>query len=169
MQLSLSRGGLGLRRLELHCSAAYLASVIKTNNSDPLDEFSRQAVSIYNSLVPQASSLSDNSLLESGSSQKKLPAGIENHQFDQLWATSTPANRARLLSVSSRHTVPDFLLACGDSIQGTQSLHGAGRVTFQVALKWWLGMDTSPQQCCTRPSWASCSNLQRGRGCSGTA
>eukprot|EP00731_Ephydatia_muelleri_P000766 Em0001g766a len=64
VQLSLSRGGLGLRRLELHCSAAYLASVIKTSNSDPLDEFSRQAVSIYNSLVPQASSLSDNSLLE---------------------------------------------------------------------------------------------------------
>ena len=49
----------------MHCSAAYLASVIKTSNSDPLDEFSRQAVSIYNSLVPQASSLSDNSLLES--------------------------------------------------------------------------------------------------------
>ena len=32
-----------------------------------------------NSLVPQASSLSDNSFLESGSSQKKLSAGIENH------------------------------------------------------------------------------------------
>ena len=94
MQLSLSRGGLGLGRLELHCSAAYLASVIKTSNSNPLDEFSTQAVSIYNSLVPQASSLSDNSLLESGSSQKKLSAGIENHQFDQLCATSTPANRA---------------------------------------------------------------------------
>ena len=44
VQLSLSRGGQGLRRLELHCSAAYLASVIKTSNSDPLDEFSRQAV-----------------------------------------------------------------------------------------------------------------------------
>ena len=69
-RVSLSRGGLGLRRLELHSSAAYLASVIKTSNSDPPDEFSRQAVSIYNSLVPQASSLSDNSLLESGSSQK---------------------------------------------------------------------------------------------------
>ena len=88
VQLSLSRGGLGLRRLELHYSAAYLASVIKTSNSDPLDELSRQAVSIYNSLVPQASSLSDNSFLESESSQKKLSAGIENHQFDQSCATS---------------------------------------------------------------------------------
>ncbi|KAL5470899.1 hypothetical protein EMCRGX_G028953 [Ephydatia muelleri] len=103
VQLSLSRGGLGLRRLKLHCSAAYLASVIKTSSSDPPDEFSRQAVSIYNSLVPQTSSLSDNSLLEAGSSQKELSAGIENHQFDQSCATSTPANCARLLSASSRH------------------------------------------------------------------
>ena len=143
VQLSLSRGGLGLRRLELHCSAAYLASVIKTSNSDPLDEFSRQAVSIYNRLVPQASSLSDNSLLESGSSQKKLSAGIENHQFDQLCATSTPANRARLLSVSSRHT-PSWL-----AVIPSRGLNLCMEPEeFQVAVKWWLGMDTSPQQRC---------------------
>ena len=36
VQLSLSRGGLGLRRLELLCSAAYLASVIKAGCSGPL-------------------------------------------------------------------------------------------------------------------------------------
>ena len=33
VQLSLSRGGLGLRRLALHCSAAYLASIIKARFS----------------------------------------------------------------------------------------------------------------------------------------
>ena len=143
VQLSLSRGGLGLRRLELHYSAAYLASVIKTSNSDPLDEFSRQAVSIYNSLVPQASSLLDNSLLESGSSQKKLSAGIENHQFDQLCATSTPANRARLLSASSRHA-PSWL-----AVIPSRGLNLCMELEeFQVAVKWWLGMDTSPQQRC---------------------
>ena len=143
VQLSLSRGGLGLRRLELHCSATYWASVIKTSKSDPLDEFSRQAVSIYNSLVPQASSLSDNSLLESGSSQKKLSAGIENHQFDQLCATSTPANCARLLSVSSRHA-PSWL-----AVIPSRGLNLCMEPEeFQVAVKWWLGMDTSPQQRC---------------------
>ena len=143
VQLSLSRGGLGLRRLELHCSAAYLASVIKTSNSDPLDEFSRQAVSIYNSLVPQASSLSDNSLSESGSSQKKLSAGIENHQFDQLCATSTPANRARLLSASSRHASSWLAVIPSRGLNLCMEPE-----EFQVALKWWLGMDTSPQQRC---------------------
>ena len=56
VQLSLSRGGLGLRKLELHCSATYLASIIKAGCSEPLDEFTLQAVTIYNSLVPHASS-----------------------------------------------------------------------------------------------------------------
>ena len=51
--------------------------VIKTSNSDPLDEFSRQAVSNLQQFGSRASSLSDNSLLESGSSKKKLSAGIE--------------------------------------------------------------------------------------------
>ena len=143
VQLSLGRGGLGLRRLELHCSAAYLASVIKTSNSDPLDEFSRQAVSIYNCLVPQASSLSDNSLLESGSSQKKLSAGIENHQFDHLCATSTRANRARLLSASSRHASSCLVVIPSRGLNLCMEPE-----EFQVALKWWLGMDTSPQQRC---------------------
>ena len=38
VQLSLSRGGLGLCRLALHCSAAYLASVNKAGCSAPPDE-----------------------------------------------------------------------------------------------------------------------------------
>ena len=64
VQLSLSRGGLGLRRLALHCSAAYLASVNKAGCSAPLNEFTLQAVTLLNSLVPPASSISEQSLLE---------------------------------------------------------------------------------------------------------
>ena len=72
VQLSLSRGGLGLRRLALHCSAAYLASVNKAGCSAPLDEFTLQAVTLFNRLVPPASSISVESLLEPCSSQKRL-------------------------------------------------------------------------------------------------
>ena len=39
VQLSLSRGGLGLCRLALHGSAAYLASIIQTGCSNSFDEF----------------------------------------------------------------------------------------------------------------------------------
>ena len=72
VQLSLSRGGLGLHRLALHCSAAYLASVNKAGCSAPLDEFTLQAVTLFNSLVPPSSSISEESLLEPCLSQKEL-------------------------------------------------------------------------------------------------
>ena len=103
VQLSLSRGGLGLRRLALHCSAAYLASANKAGCSAPLDEFTLQAVALFNSLVPPASSISEESLLEPCLSQKDLSSKIDDHQFDQLLLISTPANRARLLSAASCH------------------------------------------------------------------
>ena len=103
VQLSLSRGGLGLHRLALHCSAAYLASVNKAGYSAPLDEFTLQAVTLFNSLVRPASSISEESLLESCLSQKDLSSRIDDHQFDQLYLISTLANRARLLSVASCH------------------------------------------------------------------
>ena len=72
VQLSLSRGGLGLCRLALHCSAAYLASVNKAGCSAPLDEFTLQAVTLFNSLVPPASSIFEESLLEPCSKSKRL-------------------------------------------------------------------------------------------------
>ena len=101
VQLSLSRGSLGLRRLALHCSAAYLASVNKAGCSAPLDEFTLQAVAFFDSLVPPASSISEESLLEPCLSQNDL--SIDDHLFDQLLLISTPANHACLLSAASCH------------------------------------------------------------------
>ena len=143
VQLSLSRGGLGLRRLALHCSAAYLASVNKGGCSGTLDEFTLQAVTLFNSLVPPASSISEESLLEPCLSQKDLSSRIDDHQFDQLCLTSTPANRAHLLSVTSYHAFS--WLAVIPSRGLNLSLD---QDKFKVALKWWLGMDTLSQLHC---------------------
>ena len=71
VQLSLSRDGLGIRKLSLHCSAAYLASIIKAGCADPHGGFTLQAITTSNSLVPPASSVSVESLLDSGLSQKQ--------------------------------------------------------------------------------------------------
>ena len=101
VQLSLSRGGLGLHRLALHCLAAYLSSIIKAGCADPLDEFTLQAVTDKNSLFPPASSVSGESLLDSGLCKKNVSTRIDEHQFDQLCFISSPANRALLLMVSS--------------------------------------------------------------------
>ena len=143
VQLSLSRGGLGLQRLALHCSAAYLASVNKADCSAPLDEFTLQAVTLFNSLVPPSSSISEESLLEPCLSQKDLPSRINDHQFDNLCLTSTPANHAHLLSVASCHASSwlAVILSRGFNLSLDSD-------EFQVALKWWLGMDTSSQLCC---------------------
>ncbi|KAL5470688.1 hypothetical protein EMCRGX_G028693 [Ephydatia muelleri] len=101
VQLSLSRGGLGLRRLALHCSAAYLPSMIKAGCADPLNECKLLLYTIPWFLL--ASSVAVESLLDSGLSQKNLSTRIDDHQFDQLCLISSPANRACLLSVSSLH------------------------------------------------------------------
>ena len=69
---------------------------------------------------------------------------IDEHQFDQLYLTSSPANRARLLLVSSHHASSwlDVIPSKGLNL----SLEPE---EFHAALKWWLGIDTSPQVHCS--------------------
>ena len=142
-QLSLSRGGLGLRKLALHCSAAFLASVKKAGCTTPPDEFTAHTVAIFNSLVPPAYSISMESLQTSTVRQKDLSARIEDHQFDQLFLAATPANRARQLSVASCHASSWLSVIPARGL----NLH-MDPAEFQVALKWWLGIDTSPHLRC---------------------
>eukprot|EP00731_Ephydatia_muelleri_P016859 Em0009g1283a len=142
-QLSLSWGDLGLRKLALHCSAAFLASVNKAGCTTPPDEFTAHTIAIFNSLVPPAYSISMESLQTSTVRQKDLSARIEDHQFDQLFLAATPANHARLLSVASCHASSWFSVIPARGL----NLH-MDPAEFQVALKWWLGVDTSPHLRC---------------------
>ena len=87
--------------------------------------------------------ISGDLLLHSSCSQKDLSARLENHQFDQLLFQSSPANRARLLSVSSRHAAAWLSVIPSVGL----NLH-LEPDEFQIALKWWLGMDTSLGSCC---------------------
>ena len=75
--------------------------------------------------------------------QKDLSARIEDHQFDQLFLAATPANRARLLSVASCHASSWLSVIPARGL----NLH-MDPAEFQVALKWWLGVDTSPHLRC---------------------
>ena len=138
-----NRGGLGLRKLALHCSAAFLASVNKAGCTTPPDEFTARTVAIFNSLVPIAHSISMESLQTSTVHQKDLSARIEDHQFDQLFLAATTANRACLLSVASCHASSWLSVIPARGL----NLH-MDPAEFQVALKWWLGVDTSPHLRC---------------------
>eukprot|EP00731_Ephydatia_muelleri_P015149 Em0008g869a len=96
-QLSLSRGGLGLRSLSSHCVAAYLASI----SSSGCDK--------WNLLVEPI----------------------------ELF------NGARLLSISSRHAASWLTVVPSPGL----NLHLEPN-EFQIAVKWWLGMDVSFGSCC---------------------
>ena len=77
--------------------------------------------------------ISGDLLLHSSYRQKDLSARLENHQFDQLLFQSSPANRARLLSVSSHHAAAWLSVIPSVGL----NLH-LEPDEFQIALKWWL-------------------------------
>ena len=140
VQLSLSRGGLGLCRLALHCSAAYLATIIKAGCADPLDEFTLQAITVYNSLVLlQVQSQSVESLVDSGLSQK-------NYLPELMTINST--------SCASSHLRP--------TVPRSPSLYGRLNLVL-VSVKVEAGNNLTPDHSHTRPADVLVQNWSRGR------
>ena len=90
-QLSLSRGGLGLRRLSLHSPAAYIASAIASDCSSPQSKHLLHAIDLFNAPV----STIDGS--------KIITAKLEDHQFTKLFVNASLPDRAHLISISSPH------------------------------------------------------------------
>ena len=102
-QLSLSRGGLGLRCLSHHSSAAYIASLTASDSGSSTNHHLLQSIQLYNSLVPVAEAVSMEAVLESPGHQKVLSSKPEDHQFRLVFQSLFLPNRARLLSASSPH------------------------------------------------------------------
>ena len=140
-QLSLSRGGLGLRSLSSHCVAAYLASI----SSSGCDKWNLlvEPIELFNGLVPAEDAITLETLATSNMRQHSLSGKIEDQQFRQLFHISSPANRARLLSISSRHAASWLTVVPSPGL----NLHLEPN-EFQIAVKWWLGMDVSFCSCC---------------------
>ena len=113
-ELSLGRGGLGMRSLSRHSPAAYIAS-LSSSGAGPLSQKHLiHAVELFNSLVPLSEAI-DIEVLISPFHQKVLSCKIDNHLFNTLYEQSSAADRAHLLSVSSPH-------ACGFLLIELQSL-----------------------------------------------
>ena len=94
-----------------------------------------QAVEIFNSLVSPVDVVSVESLLTTPVSQKSLCGKLDDHVFNLLLNSSSVADKARLLSVSSPHAVSWLSVVPSESL----GLHMDSPV-FQVAIKWWLGL-----------------------------
>ena len=109
-QLSPSRVGLGFRSLSRHSSAAFISSLCSSDFGLHSSPHLSQAVEIFNSLVSPADIVSVESLLTTPVSQKSLSGKLDDHVFNLLLNSSSVADKARLLSVSSPHAHPGFQL-----------------------------------------------------------
>ena len=141
-QLGLNSGGLGLCSLSLHSSSAYIASVCSSGVVDSEDIHLTNAIDHFTHVSP-IEKLSVNSIISSPISQKLLSSKVNDHCFQNLFDRSSPANKARLLSVSAPHAT-SWLSVIPSTSQG---LH-LDPIEFRVAVKWWLGLDTSQGSQC---------------------
>ena len=146
-QLSPSRGGLGFRSLSRHSSAAFISSLYSSGFGLQSSHHLSQAIETFNSLVSPADAVSVESLLTSSVSQKYLSGKLDDRVFNMLLNSSSVADKARLLSVSSPHAASWLSVVPSENL----GLHLDPPV-FQVAIKWWLGLDTSEgSQCALCP------------------
>ncbi|KAL5479845.1 hypothetical protein EMCRGX_G023434 [Ephydatia muelleri] len=143
-QLSLSRGGLGLRSLSHHSSAAYISSICSSGFGSKSVHHLSQAVEVFNNLVFPVEAINVESVLLSPPIQKTLSSKFDDHLFNNLLTLSSLADKARLLSISSPHASAWLSVTPSEGL----GLHLDPPV-FQIAVKWWLGLDTSEGSQCT--------------------
>ena len=136
-QLSPSRGGLGLRSLLHHSSACFIASIGHSGIALGENHHLKQSIDEFNDVIADTEAICLQDILNVPPCQRHLSSKIEDHQL-KAQDSSSPANHARLLSVSSSHA--SAWLSVMPNPQ--QNLH-LESTEFQVALNWWLGMDTS--------------------------
>ena len=142
-QLGLKFGGLGLRPLSHHAAAAFIASLSFSGFGKADNIHLQQAVAMFNTQVSPFNAITVNSALESPIHQKVLSGLIQAQHFHILLESSSPANRARLLSVAAPHASSWLSVVPSPGL----GLHLESN-EFQIAIRWWLGLDTSGRSMC---------------------
>ena len=98
----------------------------------------------FNSQVSVPNAISVISVLASPTPTQKVLSGmIENQLFSTLLESSSHANRARLLSVAAPHSSSWLSVVPSPGL----GLHLESN-EYQMAIKWWLGLDTSGRSMC---------------------
>eukprot|EP00731_Ephydatia_muelleri_P022869 Em0015g452a len=133
-QLGLKFGGLGLRSLTHHAAAAFIASLSFFGFGKADNIHLKQAVAMFNTQVSPFNAITVNSALESPIHQKVLSGLIQAQHFHILLESSSPANRARLLSVAAPHASSWLSVVPSPGL----GLHLESN-EFQMAIRWWLG------------------------------
>ena len=113
-------------------------------------------ISKFNALVPPSDVITVKSALSSPLSQRELSKKLDDHLFQSMLMTS-PANKARLLSVSTPHA--SSWLSVVPSVELSLHLDPA---EFQAAVKWTgcrISVSILPRHH-FGSSWSSCSVMQ---------
>ena len=150
-QLSLRFGGLGLRSLSHHSSAAFIASFCSSGFATTDNHHLMNAINLFNSLVSSSDAIAPESAIESPPSQRSLSHKLDSLSFSNLYDLSSPANKARLLSASvSLATSWVSVLPSGEP-----GMH-FDPSKYRTAISWWLGLETTRAfSCCLlRPELA---------------
>ena len=142
-QLSLRRGGLGMRSLSLHSSAAFIAFVCSSGYGSPSNHHLSDAIQKSNESVSPSDVIQSDGLVLSTVHQNQLSSKIDIHQFNNILIISSVADKTCLLSVLSPHAGSWLTVVPSEGL----GLHLLPSV-FQVAVKWWLGLDTSNGSLC---------------------
>ena len=132
------------RSLMLHAPAAYIASVCSSGYGHQSHTHLAHAVEIFNSCVAPSETISLDSILTSPLGQKALSSKLDDLQSHALFNLSSVADRARLLSISAPHSSSWLSVVPSEGL----GLHFEPN-QYHVALKWWLGLDTSGGSRCS--------------------
>eukprot|EP00731_Ephydatia_muelleri_P014360 Em0008g80a len=143
-QLNLSHGGLGLRSVSHHSSAAYIASLCASGFGDAQNPHLSHTVDLLNKLVSPSEVISVDAITTSPVHQRVLSKKLEDHQFSLLLEASSPADKAWLLSVSAPHAASWLLVTPSPGLD----LH-LDPNELQISIQWWLGIDTARGSSCS--------------------
>ena len=127
-----SRGGLGLRSLLHHSSACFIASIGHSGIAIGENHHLEQSIDEFDGFIADTEAICLQDILDAPPRQRHLSSKIEDHQLKVLFDhSSSPANHARLLSVSSPHAC--LGLAFGNA-KSPAELIPIESPEFQVAL-----------------------------------
>ena len=134
-ELSPHRGGLGLRSLSHHSTAAYISSLCNSECAFPNHSHLASSIDCFNLSVMSSDTISIESCLLNKPSQHNLSDKLEAYSFSVLFDSMSCAHRARLLSVSSPHVAAWLTVTPSVSL----GLH-LDPNELHTAIKWWLGL-----------------------------
>ena len=123
--------------------AAYIASVCSSGYGLQSLTHLTHAVEMFNLCVAPADKISLDSLASSNINQKMLSSKLDDYQLQGIFNRSSVADRARLLSISALHSSSWLSVVPSEGL----GLHFEPN-QYNVALKWWLALDTSCGSSC---------------------